>query len=83
MVGGAVLSLQRSETGGSLAQTKASAGNGTGVPSATATLVDVDTQQWRMLDERVLRDTNLDAYLRAHRGSTVVRGRVERVVLER
>jgi sigma-E factor negative regulatory protein RseA len=39
--------------------------------------------QWRALDGQVLRDAQLDAYLRAHRGTNAVSGRFQTVVLER
>jgi sigma-E factor negative regulatory protein RseA len=50
------------------------------VPPAAA---EPDAPQWQMLDERVLRDARLETYLRAHRGSAAVGGRIEAVVLER
>jgi sigma-E factor negative regulatory protein RseA len=46
-------------------------------------VAEPDTPQWQMLNERVLRDARLETYLRAHRGSAAVGGRVEAVVLER
>jgi sigma-E factor negative regulatory protein RseA len=60
----------------------------TGVPvslpvNGSAALVEPETQQWRLLNERVLRDARLEDYLRAHRGSRAVGGRLEPVVLER
>jgi sigma-E factor negative regulatory protein RseA len=57
-------------------------GQPTGVPGQ-GSVVEVNTQQWHLLDERVLRDANLESYLRAHRGMAVVGGRVEPVALGR
>lgn len=51
--------------------------------SMAAGVAEPEAPQWQMLNERVLRDARLETYLRAHRGSAAVGGRIEAVVLER
>ncbi len=93
MVGGVALTLQRVGSQPQLASSAAPAAT-TSVPAAAPVGVAVqttgslalnepETQQWRLVNERVLRDTRLEDYLRAHRGSRAVGGRLEPVALER